>query len=173
MAVERAATVSAGHEDNGVIEVKLPTYDDVRLICAMARPDEQEQYTALCGAPWDAERVTEEVMARTGPKWAAHYNGTVFVVGGYDHVINDVWQAWMVGTMAYWDQYWRSITKVSRKAIQAMLDSGARRIQVGALASREKTCEWYVKGLKMTFEGYLQGFGANGETMAMYAKVRE
>lgn len=156
-----------------MIHLHEPTLEETLAICRNARPDERHQYQALTGLPWDAEAVAESIMSKTGMKWAFLDDGVAFVLGGYDHVVNDVYQSWMVGTMDDWGTHWRSITKTSRKIMQAVLDSGARRLQTCVLASREKTCEWYVRGLKMNLEGYMRGFGANGETMAMYARVRE
>ena len=153
--------------------LRAPTLEEALLICRSARPDEQEQFHALTGRAWDAEVVAAEVVAKDGLKWVALDNGHPFVMGGYDHVVNAVYQSWMVGTMVDWRTHWRSITKVSRKVMQAVLDSGATRLQTCVLASREKTCEWYVRALKMNFEGHMRGFGANGETMAMYARVKE
>lgn len=153
--------------------LRAPTWEEALLICRNARPDEQEQYHALTGRSWDAEAVAAEIMGKDGLKWLVLDNKHPFVMGGYDHVVNNVYQSWMVGTMVDWQTHWRSITKVSRKVMQAVLDSGATRLQTCVLASRTKTCEWYVRALKMELEGYMRGFGANGETMAMYARVKE
>lgn len=153
--------------------VRAPTIEEALAICRNARPDEQEQYYALTGKTWNPERVVHEICHKQGPKWVALDGDKPFIMGGYDHVVNDVWQSWMVGTMADWRTHWRSITKVSRKVMDALLATGARRLQTCVLASREQTCEWYVRALKMTFEGNMRGFGANGETMAMYARVKE
>lgn len=156
-----------------MITMVPPTAQEVRYIVERARMDEREQYTALCGLPWNSEQVIDEIMQKTGVRFVARYHDKAFVIGGYDHVVNDVWQSWMVGTMFHWETQWRSITKVSRRVMDSLMEAGARRLQTCVLASRKKTCEWYVKGLKMQLEGELRGFGANGETMAMFARVKE
>jgi hypothetical protein len=149
------------------------TESEILWLCTNARPDEREQYSAIGGQPWEPNEVAAEITAKTGTKWVIRDNGMPVVAMGYDHVVNDVWQSWMIGTMESWDRYWRTITKVCRKIMSAMLDVGAKRLQTCVLASREKTCEWYVRGLKMRYEGTLDGFGANGEAMAIYARVKE
>ena len=57
--------------------------------------------------------------------------------------------------------------------MQGLFDAGARRLQTGALASRTKAHEWYVRGLKMKPEGVCEGFGLGGEDMATFVRLKE
>lgn len=156
-----------------MIVVRDLTEQDALAACGNCREDDRDQYERLTGMSYLPEIVAADIMQKNGAKWAAEYNGTLFVIGGYEPLVNAVWQSWMVSTTEDWARNWRAITKVSRRAMDAMFDVGARRLQTIVLASRAKTCEWYVKGLKMSLDGLLPGFGANGETAAIYSRVRE
>lgn len=150
-----------------------PTMLDLLMLTAQARDDEIEQYEALVGA-WNRDDVAAEFYAKFGVKFALiNDDGMAVCAGGWDRVIDGVYQSWMVGTMDYWEKYWRSITKYSRFTMNQLLANGARRLQTGALASRTKTCEWYERGLKMKRESVFKNFGRNGEDMVMFVRLKE
>lgn len=150
-----------------------PTIMDLLILCRNARPDEIQQYEALVGMEWDPETVAVDHFNRPGVKYVLLDDDTAICAGGFDQIIPGVWHAWMVGTMDNWGTHWRSITKWTRRVMEAMLEQDARRIQLCVLNSRQKACEWYVRGLKMRLEGHMQEYGSNGETMDMYARVKE
>jgi len=150
-----------------------PTMIELLMLCSEARADEIEQYEALIGV-WDFERAAIGFYSRAGIKFSLINDEDIAVcAGGWEEVIPGVWQSWMVGTDKYWSQYWRSITKYSRRVMDELFKSGARRLQTGALASRVGACNWYVKGLKMKPEGICQSFGLNGEDMATFVRLKE
>ncbi len=150
-----------------------PTLMDLLRLCCDARQDEIDQYEALIG-PWDYEQSALGFYTRSGIKFGLmNDEGDVVCAGGWEHVIPGVWQSWMVGTEDNWLKYWRSITKHSRLVMDALLDDGARRLQTGALSSRTKACEWYVRGLKMKYEGTIENFGFNGENMDTFVRFQE
>lgn len=155
------------------ISVASPTMLDLLRICDQARPDEIAQYVALTGMEWSTDQVASDMFNKSGAKFVFLDDDTPFCVGGWETVIDGVYQSWMVGTMHYWEKYWRSITKLSRQTMEFMFSQGARRLQVCVDTKRTKTCEWYVRGLKLELEGVLYSFGINGEDMAMYVKFRE
>ena len=156
-----------------VVRLCEPTIYDILKLCSNARDDEIEQYEALIG-PWNIDDATNGFYNRPGIKFALVNDDNIAIcVGGWDHVIPGVWQSWMVGTNDYWDRYWRSITKYSLRTMDGLFRDGARRLQTGALASRTRACEWYVRGLKMHPEGICEGFGLKGEDMATFAKLKE
>jgi len=111
--------------------------------------------------PWDVDEVAINLFNRGGMKWVLLEGDTPVCAAGVSHVVNGVWESWMVGTMSNWDKYWRSITKYTRRIINEILKVEATRVQIYVLATRSKTCEWYIRGLKMKFEGRMHGFGAN------------
>jgi hypothetical protein len=86
-------------------------------------------------------------------------------------VFPGVWQSWMVGTQAGWDNHWRSITKGCRWLADQLFDQGARRLQTSALASRTWAIDWYVKSLKMTPCGVWKRYGIHGEDVAMFERL--
>ena len=155
------------------ITIAKPTVLDLLLLCNQARPDEIMQYEALVGKEWVTEEVAVDFFVRDGTKFVLLEGDKPICAGGYDLIIPGVWHSWMVGTMENWDTHWRSITKYSRRVMDGLFEEGARRLQTCVLAERKKACEWYVRGLKMQFEGSMRNFGSNGETMDMYARIRE
>jgi hypothetical protein len=155
-----------------MIGLYTPTLGDLMLLCSKARPDEIEQYEALVGEEWDTEKVAVDHWQRPGVKFVLVADGKPIVAGGFDPVIPGVLQSWMVGTMDTWESHWRSITKYSRRIMDELLESGARRLQTCVLTSRYETCEWYKRGLKMEFEGTFRRYGAHGESMDLYARIR-
>jgi hypothetical protein len=151
-----------------------PTMLDLLRLAAAARPDEIAQYEALVGEKWNVDQVANGHFNRSGVKFTlVDDSDNPIVAGGYDMVGPQVWQSWMIGTSASWDAHWRSITKATRFLMDDLLANGARRLQTSALADRAMACKWYVKGLKMTPEGIMRGYGVNGEDVATFARLRE
>ena len=155
------------------MKLVTPTVMDLLMLCSQARQDEKDQYEALIG-PWDYEEAALGFHTRDGVKFGLmDDNHIVVCAGGWEHVIPGVWQSWMIGTDENWKKYWRSITKHSRKVMDALIDDGARRLQTGALSSRTEACEWYIRGLKMQYEGTVKNFGFNGEDMDTFVRFQE
>lgn len=153
------------------IAVVEPKLLELLKLASMARPDEIEQYEALVGKKYDFEEVAVDFYNRPGVKLVILDGDTPIVAGGYDLIMPGVWQSWMIGTMDTWKTHWRTITKCTRRFMDGMLET-ERRLQTLVLASRVQTAEWYVRGLKMEYEGTLKGFGMNGEDADMYARIR-
>ncbi len=150
------------------------TMVDLLRMCQDARPDEIEQYKAFVGPEWNVEDVVNDLFNRAGFKFALMDGNLPFCVGGWEPLIEGVYQGWMVGTVDNWDKYWRSITKFCRQSVELMFNlEDTRRLQIGVLASREKTCEWYSRGMKFHYECTMKNFGLQGEDMAIYVKFRE
>lgn len=151
-----------------------PTLADVLRMAVGARADERAQWLALTGTEWDPDQVAIDHFTRAGIKYALVDEDTneAIVVGGYSPVGPQVWQSWMIGTPEHWERHWFAITKHTRRVMDGLLKSGARRLQTTALASRERAIHWYTKGLGLQQEGLLRGFGADGEDVAMFARLR-
>ncbi len=151
-----------------------PTLVDLLQICMDARPDEIEQFEALSGIEWDVDVVVNELFVRQGFKFALLDDDKVFSVGGWQPVIDGVWQSWMIGTAENWEKYWRSITRISRLSADYMFQStDARRLQIAILSTREKACEWCVRGLKFEYESTMKNFGIGGADVVMYRRLKE
>jgi hypothetical protein len=157
------------------MKIMRPTLIDLLQLAAQARDDERAQYEALVGEPWHAENVAHHLYGRIGHKFGLYGDdGTPIAVGGWDPVLDGVWQAWMIGSDEGWTRHWFPITRAARRVMRTLFNSdGARRLQVNVLESRVKACEWYVRGLGMTHEGTMRGFGVNGENVATFARLKE
>ena len=81
-------------------------------------------------------------------------------------------QGWQAATSDGWEQDWRLITRVTRWFMAEMFKAGTHRLQIVALLSRSGACAWYEKGLKMTSEGVIRGYGRNGEDAVTFARLR-
>lgn len=156
-----------------MISIGRPNLVDILIVARDAREDEKQQYKILTGRDWDSDYVATEGFNKAGVKFVFLDDNKPFCVGGWEPVVDGVWQSWMIGNMDYWESHWRTITKLCRQTMQIMFDDGARRLQTYVLESRTKTCDWYVRGLKMQPEGVFRNFGMNGEDMALYSRIRD
>lgn len=144
------------------------------FLCAHARADEVEQYEALNGMAWDADAVAAELFQRRGEKYLlVTDSGVPVVAGGFEPLCRGVFAGWMVGTQAGWDAFGWRVSLLVRKLVEALFRDGAHRLEIMALSTRTATCHWYMRALKMRFEGAHRGRGAQGETMVTYARTGE
>lgn len=148
---------------------------DLLYLCERMRPDEIEQLRAFFpgfDGEYDGETVAKMFIQKSGPAFTLlDSEGTPVCAGGWESIAEGVMQSWMVGTMAGWEQHWRSITKGSRWLMDSLLANGIRRLQTNALASRTEACRWYVDGLKMKPEGVWRGFGRQGQDVAFFSRL--
>lgn len=151
-----------------------PTLLDILQLASRARPDEIAQWEALTGNRWNVDDVAFEHYGREGIKFALVDEAAdrAVCVGGYQMVGPQVWQSWMIGTMDDWGAHWRAITRHTRRVMDDLFDSGARRLQTSALASRSDAIHWYTKGLRLEPEGVMRGYGVNGEDVATFARIK-
>jgi len=167
-------SILAGPKADSMIYLSPVRMVDLLRICQDARPDEIEQYEAFVGVEWHVETVVNDLFNRPGARWSLMEENMPLAVCGWEPVINGVWQAWMVGTMVNWDKRWRSITKLCRETIDIMFSiEGTRRLQIGVLSSRTKTCEWYIRSMKFHYESTMKNFGFGGEDLSIYVKLME
>jgi hypothetical protein len=155
------------------------TADHVFYLCRRMRPDEIEQLRAFYAVDkvdgsFDADAVAVMLLGKRGPRYTIYQpDGFPAVSFGLDLVHDGVWQPWMVGTLEGWESSWRSITRGCRWVRDALFSEPAnRRLQMSALVSRAGACHWYEKGLGMSFEGVMRGYGRNGEDIALYSVLR-
>ena len=169
LALRRMAQVT--RPPRGVVETRNA---HIVLLCQDMRPDEIEQYVALTGAEsYNPEVAARGFMNTGGVKFTLvdeHHDP--LVAGGFEEIIPGVWQSWMVGNMDGWATHWRTITKGCRWVMDGLFEMGARRLQTTALASRTDAIRWYERGLGMQREGTWRNFGAKGEDVACFARVR-
>jgi hypothetical protein len=151
-----------------------PKLWQIEYLCESARNDEIEQYEALTGVEWDADRMAVDLFGRDGVRAVLlASSGEPIVAGGWQPVRPGCYESWMIGTYANWDAHWRAITRYSRRMMDVVLGAPEnRRLQTQALASRVKACEWYVRGLGMHHEFTMPQAGAGGEDVAMFARLK-
>jgi hypothetical protein len=148
-------------------------FDALRALCETARPDEVVEYEAQTGLAWDAAEVAVELWRLPGEKYlVVDDEGRPVLAAGVVPRGRGWYRGWMIGSLDGWHAHWRAITRFTRQVMEHMLANDAHRLDVLCLASRTQACRWYMKGLKMRFEGAHPGMGANGETCATYARVR-
>ena len=151
------------------MSVRPATLGDLFVCSARARPDEIEQFEALYFRDDYDPEYNAVLLFNSMEKFCiADEDGSALVCFGGDEVVPGIWQPWMVGSMEAWEQHWHSITRIVRRHINWKLARGARRVQLFALQSREKTCMWYERGLKMELNGVLPKYGHRGETVVLY-----
>ena len=156
------------------MNIVKPTLYDLLYLCAHARQDDRAQYEAIMGIPWNVDMVAADHFNRQGVKFALlDVDGTPLAAAGWDLTCSPgVWNSWMVGTDKGWDEHWRSITKACRSVMECMFSDGsAHRLETQSIQSRNKACLWYMRGLKMQYEGTRNGVCKNGESILMYARV--
>lgn len=132
-----------------------PTLGEIMTLVALAAQDERDQFAALSGREWDIDDVAVFFYRQPGIKFALLDDaGNPLAAGGYYEISPGIWHDWLVGSEAAWTTHWRAITKACRLVMKRMFtDLGAVQLKTTALASREKACHWYVKGLKMRYVG--------------------
>jgi len=150
----------------------------IAWLCERMRPDEIEQFRAFFDVEvegqYSPDLAARVLLAKQGPQFTVmSADGTPAVAGGWDLIAEGVWSAWMVGSMAGWDENWRSITKSSRWLMSELFKTGARRLEMAAIASRCQAHRWYERGLGMSEEGIKRGYGRNGEDVHLFGVLRE
>jgi hypothetical protein len=149
-----------------------PHLGDFVAVCTQLPQDEREQFEAFTGETFDPARVAAAFSLRGGPAWVVTADDEPIIVAGFDMIRPGVWQDWLFSTPKAWDaQHWRSVTKICKKAMDALLRDDAHRLQCVSLASRIHAHRWY-RPLGLTLEGTLRGYGVNGEDALMFSRLR-
>lgn len=150
-------------------------FEDFAYLARNMRPDEVEQDMAFNGTEeHDVESAILRMVNVTGPKFVMLADDRPILGGGFYCIRPGVWEGWQAGTLAGWDRYWRSITKVTRKINDEMLaDPNVHRLQLCAMAGRDKTFEWYERSLGYRREATLRRYCASGLDAVMFARVKE
>lgn len=151
---------------------KNPQLVDFIQVCRQLPTDEIEQFEAFTGEPFNPDLVAAAYALRPGPAWVLTADNEPIVIAGFDMLRPGVWQDWMFSTPVAWEKHWRTVTKYCRKTMDAMLQSGAHRLQCVSLASRIHAHRWY-RPLGLVLEGTLHGYGVNGEDAFMFARLRD
>lgn len=154
-----------------------PSIQDFLDVAYNMREDEVEQYLSIVGK----DKYVPEEFVKTMLQYMSEItfvlydnDGVACCIGGLVETRQKVWQTWMMGTQEGWDNHWRSITKLSRRVIDDLLNSNmGHRVHCYSLHSRHKTHEWYRRGLGMDFESINHKFFADGQNAACHVKIKE
>lgn len=149
--------------------------EDLAYLARNMRPDEIEQDLAMTGmSEYDPHQAILKMASVYGPKFLILCDNVPVVAGGFWQVRPGVWEGWQLGTMAGWEQCWRSITKITRRLNDEWLARpDVHRLQLLGLAGREKTFEWYERSLAYTREATLRAYCANGADAVMFSRTKE
>jgi len=150
-----------------------PVLVDFLQVTHALRKDEVEQYEAFAGA-FNPDEAAAVFFLRPGPKWCLTTDaGLTVAVAGFDLIREGVWQDWMFTRDEAWTgTNWRSTTRFVRRAMDGMLESGARRLQCVSLASRIDAHRWY-STLGLTLEGPLSCYGRQGQDALMFKRLAD
>lgn len=150
-------------------------FEDLAYLARNMRPDEVEQDMAFSGTGvHDVDSAILRMVNVDGPKFVMLADGLPILGGGFYCIRPGVWEGWQAGTVPGWDRYWRSITKITRRINDKMLaDPSVHRLQLCAMAGRDKTFEWYERSLGYRREATLRRYCASGVDAVMFARVKE
>lgn len=155
----------------------------IEYICHRLSDDERVQAVACSGGDplkdeYDAGIAIRHFISASGQGPAFFYldrDKMPCAAGGYvaDPVFPGVWQSWMIGTQAAWENEWKGLTHGARWLIKELMDGGARRLETTVLASRTDAQKWYANFLGMQHEGVRRGITVAGEDVLLYGFTKE
>ena len=149
-----------------------PCLTDFLYVCDNLAEDEQRQFVALSGQPFDADEAAISCHMAPGPKWVMlAEDGKPLAVGGYTLIRKGVWQSWMLAPESSWESHGQEITGYVNEVRKGMLKQG-HRLQTLVLSDRAKARAWYGR-IGLEHEGTLRAYGANGEDIEMYSTIAE
>jgi hypothetical protein len=153
-----------------------PWLIDFLKVCANMPQDERDQLEAFTGEAYSVDGAAIGNFTVPGPKWVIKADDEPICVGGFVPVRPGVWRDFMLTTPAAWDKHWFAVTRVCRRAMDAMFTSGqAHRLECVApavrLAKRPEIEKWY-SVLQYHKEATLYGYCANGSDAVTFSRVR-
>ena len=136
--------------------------------------DEQEQWSKIVGAPYDAGRAATLAYMADGPVWAVvTADGETLVVTGATFIRQGVYRVWYAARSVAWREYGEYVTDITNGLIQVMFhDFGAHRLEVICLPERTRARHWYERHLRLQFEAHMAKFCADGTDAVLYAAIK-
>lgn len=145
---------------------------DLLMIGERLRKGEREQLEAAYGEAFSFEHAAARAFSWGDPKWTAFdESGPIFAMGMIPQRPG-VWLMWGMTTEAAWRQP-IALTKAVLSIMRAMFQNGAHRIEHISMANREKDHAWYLKCLKLKFEGKMLAWGASGADALLFARTEK
>lgn len=149
-----------------------PTLVDFIRVCAKLPQEERRQLEQFTGHPYEVDGAAIGNFSVPGPKWVIKDDEEPLVVGGFAPERPGVWRDFMLTTPEAWATHWFPVTRVCRRAMDAMFASGqAHRLECVAPESRKRVFRWY-KTLGYTREGRMRGYCANGADAILFSRVK-
>ena len=159
----------------------IQTYTDPLLldfikVCINMAQNERECFEALTGEKYNVDSIAVGNFMVPGPKWVIKADDEPLVVGGFVPQRPGVWRDFMINTADAWGKHWFPVTRIARRAMNAMLESGqAHRIEcitpAARLAARPEIEAWY-RVMGYTREATLWRYCANGADAVIFSRVR-
>ncbi len=153
-------------------QLALPVVGDYAYVAAHLRADDQSEWVSLTGAAFDADGFARAMLSIQGTAYVLlDSQGLPILLGGHEPIKPGVFQGWLAGTDAGWEQHGRSISRWCRKLQDAQL-AQCRRVQIIARADRTHAHVWYQKALGMTPEGIHRAWFADGSDAAVFSRTQ-
>jgi hypothetical protein len=153
-----------------------PLLLDFLSICINMPEDERKQLEAFTGEPYSVDGAAIGNFTVLGPKWVIKTNeGVAVCVGGFVPQRPGVYRDFMLTTPEAWTTHWFAVTRICRRALTAMMEGGAHRLEcivpATRLAYRPQIETWY-KAIGYTREATLYRYLADGSDAVVFARVR-
>ena len=152
-----------------------PLLLDFIKVCLNMPQDEREQLEAFTGEKYDVDAAAIGNFTVPGPKWVIKADDEVLCIGGFVPQRPGVYRDFMLTTPAAWETHWFAITRIARRAMDAMLKETAHRLECIApaarLAAKPEIEKWYGT-LLYTREAPLWRYCADGTDAVMFSRVR-
>jgi hypothetical protein len=152
-----------------------PWMIDFLKVCANMPQDEREQLETFTGESYSIDGAAVGNFSVPGPKWVIKADDEPIAIGGFVLQRPGVWRDFMLTTPGAWEKHWFAITRIARRAMDAMFVSKqAHRLECIApaarLAARPQIVDWY-RVLGYNREATLYGYCANGADAIIFSRV--
>ena len=153
-----------------------PWLIDFLKVCANMPQDERDGFEDITGEKYNLDNIAVGNFTVPGPKWVIKADDEPITVGGFVPQRPGVWRDFMINTPVAWEKYWFPITRIARRAMNAMFASKqAHRLECIApaarLAARPEIEDWY-KVLGYNREATLYGYCASGADAVIFSRVQ-
>jgi hypothetical protein len=153
-----------------------PLLLDFIKVCISLPQDEREQLESFTGEPYTVDGAAVGNFTTAGPKWVIKADDEPIAIGGFVPQRPGVWRDFMLTTPAVWEKHWFPVTRIARKAMDAMFTSEqAHRLECIApmkrLADRSCIEKWY-RILGYTREAPLWRYCADGSDAVIFSRVK-
>ncbi len=152
-----------------------PLLLDFIKVCIALPQDERDQLEAVSGEPYSVDGAAVGNFTVLGPKWVIKADDEPLCIGGFVPQRPGVWRDFMLTTPAAWEKHWFAVTRIARRAMDAMLESKqAHRLEcitpAARLAYRPEIEKWY-NVLNYKKEATLWRYYANGADAVIFSRV--